>query len=217
VAVQCRTRGRPLDPASTVPRNRRIEVRATAEIAYLIDRLSPLPAPISPRFRINCISAWLAHKVLPDRDGFAHPERSTPGKHANQRPSPFAEGLRELDGSPHRFRSGAPGYKSPRRWPPPIASTFECRPRANDLGCEACPQAHPLAGTAGCSWSTERAALKWVPIYACAWPSINSGAGSAVGFKRAGRPLSPPVALLARLGLTFTTPEVASVPLCCRL
>lgn len=96
--------GKPLDAASTRSRNRRIEVRATAEDRQLIDRAvaasgTDLTTFVSTHLRLA------AQQVLADRDEFRlDPEALDAWECINQRPARSLKGLRELMDRPSPFQ-----------------------------------------------------------------------------------------------------------------
>jgi len=93
-----------LDPASTRSRNRRIEVRATAEDRQLIDRAVTASGTDLTRFVITHLRL-AAQQVLADRDGFRlDPEALDAWEHANQRPARSLKGLRALMDRPSPFQ-----------------------------------------------------------------------------------------------------------------
>jgi uncharacterized protein (DUF1778 family) len=101
LAVQ---RGKPLDPVSTRSRNRRIEVRATAEDRLLIDRAVIASGTDLTGFVITHLRL-AAQQVLADREEFRlDPEALDAWERINERPARPLKGLRALMDRPSPFQ-----------------------------------------------------------------------------------------------------------------
>jgi len=97
-------RGKPLDLATTRARNRRIEVRATAEDRQLIDRAVIASGTDLTGFVITHLRL-AAQQVLADREDFRlDPEALDAWERTNQRPARSLKGLRELMDRPSPFQ-----------------------------------------------------------------------------------------------------------------
>ena len=97
-------RGLLLDSASTRSRNRRIEVRATAEDRQLIDRAVAASGTDLTGFVITHLRL-AAQQVLADRDDFRlDPEALDAWERINQRPARPLKGLRALMDRPSPFQ-----------------------------------------------------------------------------------------------------------------
>jgi uncharacterized protein (DUF1778 family) len=97
-------RGKPLDAASTRSRNRRIEVRATAEDRQLIDRAVIASGTDLTGFVITHLRL-AAQQVLADREDFRlDPEALDAWERINERPARPLKGLRALMDRPSPFQ-----------------------------------------------------------------------------------------------------------------
>jgi len=93
-----------MDPASTRSRNRRIEVRATAEDRQLIDRAVTASGTDLTEFVITHLRL-AAQQVPADREGFRlDPEALDAWERINQRPARSLKGLAELMDRPSPFQ-----------------------------------------------------------------------------------------------------------------
>ena len=90
-------------------RDRRLEVRATAEDRQLIDRAVAASGTDLTGFVITHLRL-AAQQVLADREGFRlEPEALDAWERINQRPPRSLMGLRELMNRPSPFQDSAPG------------------------------------------------------------------------------------------------------------
>jgi len=93
-----------LDLATTRARNRRIEVRATAEDRQLIDRAVAASGTDLTEFVITHLRL-AAQQVLADREDFRlDPEALDAWERTNQQPARSLKGLRELMDRPSPFQ-----------------------------------------------------------------------------------------------------------------
>ena len=120
MAVQ---RGKLLDPASARSRNRRIEVRATAEDRLLIDRAVAASGTDLTGFVITHLRL-AAQQVLADREEFRlDPEALDAWERINERPARPLKGLCALMDRPSPFQELASATSRPGCWHQPISST----------------------------------------------------------------------------------------------
>ena len=112
-----------MDTAPTRARDRRLEVRATAEDRQLIDRAVAASGTDLTGFVITHLRL-AAQQVLADREGFRlDPEALEAWERVNQRPARSLKGLRELMDRPSPFQELAPATCHPGCWRPVTAVT----------------------------------------------------------------------------------------------